>query len=554
MTDPGGGLGDFWTLVLPNFADLGSGTVAMMTPALVIVIVVVAVWAIGYSAYHRRQATMRVGEVETLLKALNADNLWAKRGEVFAAAAGCSEVVRDSWREFDETLVSDNRRVYNTVSAEEFFTEYRFAPKLIGNRFLHSAPTALTTLGLLGTFLGLTVGLRSLDLGSTTDELKTGIQTLVDGAALGFTASFWGVSMSLVTNVAERVFEREVIARVRKLQATIDRLFPMRSPEQSLSDIAAHTSESQKALQVLHEKIGSALQESVSHVSDNTARAVTDAIQGSLAPIMEELAARAANTSADVFNAVSDQLTQSFRDIGADLATQLRDSSESMRSTLDYMGDQLARQADQHLTQMQDLGQATERQMRLLDESVPHVVAGLDRAASLVGAATTGMDAVVSGLSAITSTLSATSSELTAMLADAVDKMESLAGRTSSAADALAAQQASVAQLTEKAVAAAELLRAASAQFGEGFDGMRAAQDRFLGSLDQNLVAHSRTMAGWLTAYSSEVSKQTEVRMSEWNSHTEAFTRTMLSAAQALAEVVDELGAPAPEQDGDAAA
>jgi len=39
---------------------------------------------------------------------------------------------------------------------------------------------------------------------------KAGIQTLVDGAALGFTASLWGVAMSLVTNVYERWQEHQV--------------------------------------------------------------------------------------------------------------------------------------------------------------------------------------------------------------------------------------------------------------------------------------------------------------------------------------------------------
>ncbi len=146
------------------------------------------------------------------------EDLWTRRAEIEQKAKNCSTPVADAWRDYDATLVVDDRRLLSTSPAEEFFNEHRFAPRLVDNRFLHAVPTSLTTLGLLGTFLGLTVGLRAVDLGSTTDELRDGIQTLVAGAALGFTASLWGVAMSLVTNVFERWQERRVVRSVRALQ------------------------------------------------------------------------------------------------------------------------------------------------------------------------------------------------------------------------------------------------------------------------------------------------------------------------------------------------
>lgn len=569
------GLGGFWALVIPRFGSMFSGDVEAVTPILVIVIWGVALWALLYASREARRADALIQESAGLIDGLDQDTLWARRNEVLTESRSRSQVVQDAWREFDGTLVDENRRLHNTVDAAEFFNEHRFAPKLFGNRFLHAAPTALTTLGLLGTFLGLTVGLSGLDLGSTSDELRTGIQTLVDGAALGFTASLWGVFMSLVTNVSERWLEGRVLRKVRALQANINHLFRIKSPEQSLSDIALSSSESNEALQVLHEKIGSALQESVQHVGDSTSKAVTDAIQGSLAPIMADLAKRAADQSADVFKEISGQLTASFNEIGISLARELQTSSESMRSTLDYMSEQLRKQTDDHITrlnasqeataaqmhavneaaaaqmravndaaaaQMRAVNEATERQLVMLDESLPRIVSGLDRAATLVGSATQGMETVTTGFARVSSEISETSASLAGMLADAIGTMDELAGKTTTAADALAQQQGTVTELTQKTVDAVQVLEQASRTLSGGFDGMRSAQEAFLGDLQRQLAGHTQQMSGWLSTYGDEVSKQTTKRMDEWNTQTERFTSTMLNATQALSDAIDELG------------
>lgn len=550
------GLGSVLGLIIPRWGMLTSGTVEMVTPLLVIVIWGLAAFACGYAVLQARAARRRIAEARKPIAGLSGDSLRERRSEIRAAADACSDdIVRHAWHEFDETLVSDGKGLYNTVGAAEFFDEQKFAPGLVGNRFLHAAPTALTTLGLLGTFVGLTVGLRGLDLGSTADELRVGIQTLVDGAALGFTASLWGVFASLVTNVVERLAERDVVKRMASLQSDIDQRFQLRAPEQSLSEIAASTSESKEALQVLHEKIGSALQESIQHIGDDTSRAVSGAIQDSLAPIMADLAKRAADQSAEVFSEISEQLTGSFREIGQKLATELQASSESMRATIDYMGEQLARQADQHRTQMSEVQQATaahltevaaatQRQMALLDEALPKVVQGLERSGSLIGTASTGMEGATEGLERVSTSLTETSGTLGGMLSQAIGTMDEMTSRTATAAGALAAQQASVSDLTERTVTAAELLRQASASLNGGFDGMRAAQGAFLADLERQLQQHSQAMAGWLSGYGDQVSKQTAGRMDEWNRHTEQFTSMMLEATRALSDAVDELSVP----------
>ncbi len=535
------------------FIDVLSANIELVTPTLVAVILGIGVGVCWFANHHKRRSIALIDEASQLVAGVERDQLWGRRSEISARAETSSTVVRDAWREFDETLVVDGQRLFNTVSAEEFFNEHRFASRLVGNRFLHVAPVALTTIGLLGTFLGLTVGLTALDLGSSADELRSGIQTLVHGAALGFTASLFGVSMSLVANVVERWSERAVVRKIQTLQATIDELFPMRSPEQSLSDIAASSKESKVALQELHEKIGLSLQESVKNVGDETSRAVSAAIHDSLAPIMADLAQRAANQSADVFKEISGQLTSSFGEIGREVALQLRESSESMRQTLDYMGEQLSRQADEHLAHMAELQrvsaaqvtaitEASMRQTAMLEESLPKVVGGLEQASTLIGTASVGMEAATENLSRVSVGLGEVSIAIGSTLADAARSMSELSGRAEAATTSLVDQQSAVRELTDRTVTAAKLLEEASRQLNGGFDGMRSTQDIFLKDLREQLTEHSRAMAGSFATYGDDVSKQTTHRMDEWNKHTEKFTSIMLNATQALSDAIDELG------------
>ncbi|MCC2314182.1 anti-phage ZorAB system protein ZorA [Cellulomonas xiejunii] len=546
--------------VFPDFGMLFSGTVEAVTPILVLVIWGLSLWVVLFATREARRAVALLKESARPLDGVVQGDLWARRSEIVERAEAQSDPVAHAWREFNETLVSDGRQLFNTVEAAEFFNEHRFAPRLVDNRLVHAAPTALTMLGLLGTFIGLTVGLRGLDLGSTADELRVGIQGLVHGASLGFTASLWGVFMSLVTNVSERYQERRVIKKARELQARIDDLFQMRSPEQSLSEIASSTAESKEALAHLHEKIGSSLQESVRTMTANTSEAVSAAIQESLAPIMQDLANRAANQSADVFKEISGQLTASFHDIGTTLATELRTSSESMRSTLEYMGTQLALQADQHLAhmaemqrttsaQIQAITEAASRQVELLDEALPKVVANLDRAAGLVGEAASGMETSTANLERVAGGLGEVSTTLGSTLAASVGTLDEMASRTVEVARALDGQREVVTNLAERSTAAADRLAEASRTLHGGFDAMRTTQGAFLEDLDKQLTRHSAAMAGWLADYGSKVEAQTAQRMDTWNSQTEAFTSNMIRATSALSDAVDELSVPRPVAD-----
>ena len=64
-------------------------------------------------------------------------------------------------------------------------------------------PSMLTSLGILGTFIGLLIGIRGIGFSSVTDALSS-VQTLLSGIQMAFYTSIAGVILSLVFNILYR--------------------------------------------------------------------------------------------------------------------------------------------------------------------------------------------------------------------------------------------------------------------------------------------------------------------------------------------------------------
>ncbi|WP_270804972.1 anti-phage ZorAB system protein ZorA [Aeromonas sp. QDB66] len=105
------------------------------------------------------------------------------------------------WQEFDESLVlsSDKKQLFNSIDAEHFFNAKTLATGLTASRLLAATPSFLVAIGVLGTFVGLTIGLEGL-VGNTAEieTLKSGINKLISGAAVAFMTSVWGVALALL--------------------------------------------------------------------------------------------------------------------------------------------------------------------------------------------------------------------------------------------------------------------------------------------------------------------------------------------------------------------
>jgi hypothetical protein len=123
-----------------------------------------------------------------------------------------------------------------TMDAAEVFRESAFAPAFSSSRLFLAIPSILTGLGVLGTFVGLQLGIGSLDL-KNPGNLDKSIVPLIEGCAVAFSSSVWGVLASLMFSFWEKSCEGFALGRLHKLQNRVDELFPRYVPEEAMSEL-----------------------------------------------------------------------------------------------------------------------------------------------------------------------------------------------------------------------------------------------------------------------------------------------------------------------------
>ncbi len=300
---------------------------------------------VGLVIFHRSRFMRRLKRVRGLIDGQDREALAQNRKATLEKALEQDpEETGALWREFDESLVysADKTRLSNTLDAEHFFNSTTLAYGLTSSRLLSAAPSFLTAIGVLGTFIGLTLGLTDLQIDADEiDALKSGVSAMINGAAVAFMTSVWGVGLSLFLNMFEKLIERGALARIRALQQEIDFLYPRLPAEQSLVQIAAATDDSKEALQELHERIGSRLQETVAGISDSMQQAFTDALNNVMAPAIQTLVNNASQQSTAVLEKLVTDFMDGVKSAGSQQGALMQGAAADVRTALGSMAQQM---------------------------------------------------------------------------------------------------------------------------------------------------------------------------------------------------------------------
>lgn len=329
----------------PEFSALATGESLAISVWFWLAMVVIFSVTVVILVINRARFGSRIGALNGLVKDFDKDNIALSRREIRQKAIELKDFdARLLWMEFDDSLVvsGDQKQLFSTLGASYFFNGKTLARGLTGSRLLAAVPSFLVALGVLGTFVGLTVGLSGLV--GTSDEveaLKGGINELISGASVAFMTSVWGVFFSLVLNLIEKSVESRVLNKVSKVQQRIDALYQQLPAEQSLLYIAEHSKESKLALQELHERIGDRLQETLSGMSDAMQHAVTDALNTVMAPAIQALVSNSSEQSSQALTALVEQFMVGMASAGREQGGQMQQAAADVNSAVNNMGERL---------------------------------------------------------------------------------------------------------------------------------------------------------------------------------------------------------------------
>ncbi len=155
-----------------------------------IVTVVSCLLIIGVFVYFIIQARKLITCYKLIGESLHTDNILESLKD---------SKLSDLCQKYEEnmTIETANGKRSNTPSSE-IFSELNICSKHSLNlKMLSTASSTLVGLGILGTFLGLTIGVESFD-SSNVEHIQSSIQTLLAGMGTAFYTSLIGMSSSLI--------------------------------------------------------------------------------------------------------------------------------------------------------------------------------------------------------------------------------------------------------------------------------------------------------------------------------------------------------------------
>lgn len=150
---------------------------------------------------------------------------------------------------------------------------WRWPPQLVD-----ATPSLLTSLGILGTFIGLVLGLYLAQQGATP-EAPLDIEGLIGGLSVSFLTSVFGLVASILVTFVSRAIDRTVVHDVGEVVTLLDRAVVRRTNQQILEDILHEQALARAAIQEMSTDLAQQMQE-----------AMGQAVQTHLAPTFDRLA------------------------------------------------------------------------------------------------------------------------------------------------------------------------------------------------------------------------------------------------------------------------
>jgi len=126
------------------------------------------------------------------------------------------------WREFREACWDHDKELRNAHQSHEFFDSKLFEPQSMG--FVQHVPALMTALGILGTFIGIAIGLEQIDLGTgaTSASMTREMQSLTSALGVSFRTSIWGLIGSIFVTFLMSASERSLESAVQQFVLWLD--------------------------------------------------------------------------------------------------------------------------------------------------------------------------------------------------------------------------------------------------------------------------------------------------------------------------------------------
>lgn len=290
-------------------------------------------------------------------------------------------LIQDDYKTSINIEVNSGRKT--NIPSSEFFSEFNVCKvRSINMRMLDTASGTLVGLGLLGTFLGLTLGIHNFD-SSNTDNIQRSIQTLLSGMGTAFVTSLVGMSLSLVYTFFDKRWRNMMSRQLYVLTDKLDSLYYI----------------DDTTLNMLHQqKMTEKLYADIKNLMETQTRSITSKFEANANAIQEKLVyANSEGQLTTVGNAIREILTENveqsraLKSFSTDLALELNNGFD----------ESLSRQMQQKILPLMENVNATTRAIVEHIDSMAEKVSSpaTDMIQNVVNELKGSMSAVIDGFS-----------------------------------------------------------------------------------------------------------------------------------------------------------
>lgn len=498
------------------------------------------------------------------------------------------------WNDFDRSVVRQRNgdgtdAVFSVVDAGDIFS-FAAVTKNLSISYWQNFGGVFTGIGILGTFIGLTIGLHGVDLTSSdVGVLKEGIANLLDGVSIAFVTSLMGILGALVYGAFHQYFLGKVQRAVTRFAARIEELYPRRSAEQWLAESHHESCKQTLALQNLSQDMAESLAELLESQMSSAFEELCSKFTDGMTPLFEklytavdELNSGGASTIADMMSKSAGAQLEAFGEAlsaipqavqaNMDASHQMTQAAhQEMRQAMEEMRQSLVAGAEEATQKQREAAQEMAARIEQFGTALQHGSADAEkRLAALHEAAGRTQEQ----MGAMTRELHRTLTEHNRVMADTYSKFAEIAGGFNSllaqVKDSETALQKAVAPLLTANAALqkeAERVRAdaqkAQQQMAEQLKALGAQGQKTeanIGALVKGMEKSEKQIASAWKLYGErfdkigkELNEATDTiteRLSEYNAvmnegmkaQLSEFDKSMSNAVGSLSEAIVELG------------
>lgn len=285
--------------------------------------------------------------------------------------------------------------VYSTTDADEYFNFSNLSAR-ISIEFWQNLAGVFTGLGILGTFLGLTIGLLGFDMSSSA-TIQKGISNLLNGTSTAFLTSIVGILCALIFNYYyNNSLIRNFDASIDDFANKLDELIPRKQAEELLyinsEAVKEQTTELQDFNTTLALTIGDALRNAmttdVKPVLEELLTAIRELSTGGMETIKNSINDNTGSELRD-FAGTLQELQQGMRDILMQSQQMNEENNQKLRVAVDEMVKSLQNATSDSVTaQQKNMNEMNEQIKGLfteMNDNLRQTVQGLLEAGSNTG-------------------------------------------------------------------------------------------------------------------------------------------------------------------------